>query len=111
MKKQYKVVWAQTAENDLLKILEYIFQSSPINALKILKKVKQQVAGLYFSPERCRIVPELYEHGITQYREMIIPPWRIMYRIQDASVYVLSVLDSRQNIEDILLKRYVGHLI
>jgi len=73
--------------------------------------MKKQVSELYFSPERCRIVPELYEHGITQYREMIISPWRIMYRIQDSSVFVLSVLDSRQNIEDVLLKRYAQHLI
>jgi hypothetical protein len=28
-----------------------------------------------------------------------------MYRVQEAKVYVLAVLDSRQNIEDILLKR------
>ena len=111
MKKQYKVIWADTAENDLLKILEYIAQSSPGNALKILKKIKKKVSDLYFFPERCRIVPELYEHGITQYREMIISPWRIMYRIQDSSVFVLSVFDSRQNIEDILLKRYAQHLI
>lgn len=110
MKKHYEVIWAKTAENDLLKILEYIVQSSSGNALKILKKIKTQVSELYHFPKRCRIAPELYEHGITQYREMIIKPWRIMYRINGASVYVLSVLDSRQNIEDILLKRYAQHI-
>ncbi|MFO8163775.1 MAG: type II toxin-antitoxin system RelE/ParE family toxin [Desulfatiglandales bacterium] len=111
MKKKYEVIWANAAENDLLKILEYIAQSIPGNALKVLKKIKKQVSELYHSPERCRIVPELYEHGITQYREMIIKPWRIMYRVHNSSVYVLSVLDSRQNIEDILLKRYTQHLV
>jgi len=111
MNKQYKVIWASAAENVLLKILEYIAQSSHGNALEILKKIRGQVTDLYFSPERCRIVPELYEHGITQYREMVISPWRIMYRIQNSSVFVLSVLDGRQNIEDILLKRYAQHLI
>lgn len=111
MKKLYEVIWANTAENDFLKILEYIAQSSPGNASKILKKIKKQVSELYHSPERCRIVPELNEHGITQYREMIIEPWRIMYRVHESSVYVLSVLDSRQNIEDILLKRYAQYLI
>ncbi len=110
MKKEYEVIWANTAENDLLKILEYIAQDSPATALKILKKIKTQVSELYHSPERCRIVPELYENGITQYREMIIKPWRVMYRIHGLTVYVLSVLDSRQNIEDILLKRYAKHL-
>ncbi len=111
MNKQYKVIWAKTAENDLLKIIEYIAQDSRITALKILRKIKEQVTELYFSPAQCRIVPELYEQGITQYREMIIRPWKVIYRIQDSFIYALSVLDSRQNIEDILLKRYAGHII
>ena len=106
MTQKYEVIWAKTAENDLLKIIEYIAQDNRSNALKILKKIKKQVAGLYHSPERCRIVPELYDQGITQYREMVIKPWRILYRISNSKVYVLSVLDSRQNIEDILLKRF-----
>lgn len=106
MTQKYEVIWAKTAENDLLKIIEYIAQDNRSNALKILKKIKKQVVGLYHSPERCRIVPELYDQGITQYREMVIKPWRILYRISNSKVYVLSVLDSRQNIEDILLKRF-----
>ena len=107
MKNQFEVVWAETAENDLLKIIDYIAQESPGNALKALQKIKGQVADLYFFPERYRVVPELYDHGITQYREVVVPPWRVMCRIAGTSVFVLSVLDSRQNIEDILLKRFI----
>ena len=32
----YEVLWSETAENDLLKIIEYIAQDSPSDALKIL---------------------------------------------------------------------------
>lgn len=110
MKKDYEVIWAKTAENDLLKIIEYIAQDSQSNALKILRKIKKQVDDLYLSPKRCRIIPELYDQGITQYREMIIRHWRVMYRISGSKVYVLSVLDSRQNIEDILLKRFTQNI-
>jgi len=39
------------------------------------------------------------------YREIVTAPWRIIYRISDKNVYVLSVLDARRNVEDILLKR------
>ena len=56
-------------------------------------------------PERCRMVPELRDQGIMQYRELIVLPWRIMFKITDMKVYVLSVIDSRRNIEDILFKR------
>ena len=111
MTKKYEVIWAKTAENDLEKIIEYIAQNSPDNALRILKKIKKQVNDLYHLPKGYRIVPELYDHGITQYREMIIKPWRVMYRIANGKVYVLSVLDSRQNIEDILLKRFTQNLL
>ncbi len=111
MTKKYEVIWAKTAENDLLKIITYISQNSPDNALRKLKKIKKQVNDLRHLPKRCRIVPELYDHGITQYREMIIKPWRVMYRISHGKVYVLSVLDSRQNIEDILLKRFTQNIL
>ena len=109
MKKNFEVIWTNTAENDLIEIIEYIAQNSINTALNILEKIKKQVSELYFSPKRCRIVPELAQQGINQYRDMIIPPWRIIYRISESTVYVLSVLDSRQNIEDILLKRLTRH--
>ena len=111
MPKTYEVFWSETAENDLLKIIEYIAQESPSNALNILEKIKEQVADLSFFSEKCRIVPELYNQGITLYREMVISPWRVQYRIADSQVFVLSVLDSRQNIEDILLKRLTQNII
>ncbi len=105
MQETYEVIWADTAENDLLKIIEYIAQESQGNALKVLSKIKEKVSDLSVSPERCRIVPELYDQGINLYREMVISPWRVLCRISESKVFVLSVLDSRQNIEDILLKR------
>ena len=105
MSKKYQVVWSNIAENDLKSIIEYIADDSPSNAFKIFKNIKQKASMLFTFPERGRIVPELRDQGISQYREMIIPPWRILYRISENRVYVLSVLDSRRNIEDILLKR------
>ena len=105
MSKKYQVVWSNIAENDLKNIIEYIADDSPSNALKTFKNIKQKASMLFTFPERGRIVPELRDQGILQYREIIIPPWRILYRISEKRVYVLSVLDSRRNIEDILLKR------
>ncbi len=111
MQKNYEVIWAETAENDLLKIVEYIAQDSPDNALNVLSKIKEKVSDLSVFSDRCRIVPELYDNGINLYREMVISPWRVLYRISESQVLVLSVLDSRQNIEDILLKRLTHHII
>ena len=108
MNPKYKVVWTNVAENDLKEIIDFISIDSPQNALKILKSIKQKASNLYTLPERGRIVPELQGQGISQYRQLIIPPWRLMYRIDQQKIYVLSVIDSRRNVEDVLLARLVG---
>ena len=111
MKKKYQVIWSKIAENDLKNIIEYIADDIPPNALKIFKSVKQKASSLNTFPERGRIVPELHDQGILQYRELVISPWRILYRITEMNVFVLSVMDSRRNIEDILLKRLTNSKI
>jgi plasmid stabilization system protein ParE len=107
MNKKYKVEWAAVAESDLKQIIDYIVAASPGNALHLFKKIRQKASSLYTFPERGRIVPELQGQGIHIYRELIIAPWRIVYRISDGTVFVLSVVDSRQNVEDILLDRLI----
>lgn len=109
MSHKYDIIWAGVAENDVKEIIEYIAIDSPANALKALEKIKQKASSLYTLPERGRIVPELQDQSILLYRELIVPPWRIIYRISEMKVYVLSVLDARQNVEDILLKRLIYH--
>ena len=110
MRKKYGVIWADIAEEDLRNIIKYIALDNPANALKILKKIREKTSSLYISSKRGRIVPELQGFCILQYRQVIIAPWRIIYRISETekNIYVLSVLDSHQNIEDILLKRLIN---
>ncbi len=103
----YIVSWATIAENDLLDIIEYVADDNLINARKVFEKIKEKATSLCQFPERGRIVPELKDHGIIIYRELIVAPWRIVYRISDNKVYILSVTDSRQNVEDILFKRLI----
>jgi toxin ParE1/3/4 len=105
MNKRYRVEWVSVAELELKQIINYIAIDSPGNALQILRKIRQKAYSLYTFPERGRIIPELQAHGISIYRELIEGPWRIAYRITDTTVYVLSVIDSRRNVEDILLNR------
>lgn len=103
----YTVNWTATAEHDLDAIIDFIAEDSSDEALRILTKMRKKAAGLNILPERGRIVPELKEQGIMLYREMILAPWRIIYRIVGQTVYVLAVLDARRNLEDILLERFI----
>lgn len=107
MSEPYRVVWATVAETDLRSIIEYIAEDNPQNALNILTKIRNQASDLCTQPERGRVVPELNDQGFMVYRELVIPPWRLIYRISGQDVYVLSVIDSRRNVEDVLLKRLV----
>ena len=106
----FKVHWAGIAEEDLKNIILYIAEDSPANTRNIFEKIKETASSLTHLPDTGRIVPELQDQGIFFYREPISAPWRIVYRVSDNKVCVLSVIDSRQNVEDILLKRLIKPL-
>jgi len=105
MNKKYRVKWAHPAQLDLMEIAGFISQDRPAVARKIAKKIRRRISSLKTSPERGRVVPELEKQGITQYREIIISPWRVIYRIDERTVYILLVVDGRRNLEDVLFMR------
>ncbi len=106
MKASYRVEWTQTASEDLYSIIEYIAQKNRVATSELLERIYTSANKLKDFPERCRIVPELSDNGITQYRELIIESWRIIFKIDSKTVFVLATLDSRRNLEDILLDRF-----
>ena len=107
MSRTCQVIWAVVAERDLSEIIEYTVSDSPSNALTLMQAIKQKASGLHVFPERGRILPELQAQGILTFRELIVPPWRMIYNISGSEVHILSVIDSRRNVEDILLQRLV----
>jgi toxin ParE1/3/4 len=107
MNEIFSVFWTNTAQNDLSGIVEHIYRDSPQNARDVFQLIKAHAKKLDIFPERGRIIPELREVGVTAYRELIIDRWRLMYKIDTKSVYVLAVIDTRQNAEDILFHRFM----
>jgi len=105
--KRFVVEWAQPASKDLENIIDYISQDNVDTAISIFEKIKSKCNTLDQFPDRGRIVPELKAHGILSYRELIISPWRVIYRTSEQKVYVLAVIDSRRNMEDILIERFL----
>ncbi|TAN65325.1 MAG: type II toxin-antitoxin system RelE/ParE family toxin [Methylobacter sp.] len=107
MSADYQVIWAKAAESDLAQIIRYIMQNSPATANEIFRKIKIKTEDLAVLPDRGRVVPELLSQGISLYREIIIAPWRVIYRIAEKTVFILAVIDSRRNVEDVLLERLI----
>ncbi len=101
----YSLKWTSTAKNDLTEIIKYIAFDNIEIAKEKLKKIKEYVEQIKIFPEKGRIVPELYKENISNYREAIISPWRIIYSIDKEIIHVLAVIDGRRNIEDILMRR------
>lgn len=105
MAETYQVWWSDTARQDLTEIIDYIAQDSVESALAVLDKLEAKAGQLSSLPNRGRIVPELLDTGISQYREIISTPWRIVYRIESQRVLVMAVLDSRRDLQVVLLNR------
>ncbi len=105
--KRFRVEWSRPASIDLLNIIEYISQDNIDTAIRLFETIKSRCKKLNQFPERGRILPELKAYGIFSYRELVIASWRIIYRISDQKVFILAVIDSRRNIEDILMERFL----
>ena len=105
MSKIYKIKWTSNAKEDFLNIIDYIKQDSLESARKVYKQIKDKAHSSNFFPFRGRVVPELQQQGITIYRELIVNPWRIMYKIENDTVYIMAIFDARQNVEELLLQK------
>lgn len=107
MSKTYNLEWTTSAKNDLLTIVAYIKTDSPSIANDVYQKIRKKAKSSNFFPLKGRVVPELQKEGITLYREVIASPWRIIYKVGNETVYIMAILDSRQNVEDILLQKLI----
>ncbi|ADV47115.1 type II toxin-antitoxin system RelE/ParE family toxin [Nitratifractor salsuginis] len=105
MSQAYHLVWTANALEDLLEIIAYIKEDNPDAAERVYRSIREKAESSSFFPLKGRVVPELEREGITLYREIVAPPWRIIYRIMDERVYVMAIVDSRRNLEDLLLRK------
>lgn len=103
----YAVEFAAVAEGDLQAIVEFIAADDSDAAIRAFDQIEARCATLKQMPERGRVVPELAAFGVRTYRELVMSPWRVVYRISGKTVLVLAIVDSRRNIEDVLLDRLV----
>ena len=108
MDEKHQIVWTKSAVSDLEDIIKYIAENNPLTAKNLFTTIKKQVSTLSYSPQRGRYIPELQEQGIFLYRELIISPWRVMYKIHEKTVYIMAIIDSRRNVEDILLEKLIS---
>jgi toxin ParE1/3/4 len=102
------IIWSHDAADDLIEIIEYIKdKSGKTIASEIFTRIINHVESLDSFPESGRVIPELMSIGIQDLRELIESPWRIFYRVTSNEIQMISVVDGRRNVEEILYKKVI----
>lgn len=109
MARRYPVLLTRDALADLDDIRDYIQrQDGAARAGQVIGRIEQQVTRLSSAPHRGALPAELRDTGIRDFREVFFKPYRIIYRVQDARVYVLLVADGRRDMRSLLLRRLLA---
>lgn len=105
---RYEILWAPAAVSDLADIVGYIaVEEGPAAADRVYERIIERIACLSLHPARCRVVPELREIGVTQYRELIVAPYRVLFKITTRVIGVIGVLDGRRDLAELLIRRTI----
>lgn len=96
-----KIIWSPLAIDRVAEVASYIAKDKPIAAENWVDTIFSKVASLASSPKLGRIVPEINKN---QYREIIYGNYRIVYRLEEKRISVLTVRHGKQllPIEEIL---------
>ncbi|MGZ4957185.1 MAG: type II toxin-antitoxin system RelE/ParE family toxin [Methylobacter sp.] len=95
-----QIIWTEPALLDLNEIAEYIALDKPDAARRLVKQVFSSVGRLEQFPESGRIPPELER---SKYREIIVGPYRILYRADQDKVYIVYVMRGERQLRKYLL--------
>lgn len=96
-----EIIWTEPALSDLKEVADYIALDKFDAARKLVKKVFSTVDRLEQFPESGRIPPELEN---SRYREVIVGPCRVFYRIDKDQVYILYLMRGERQLRTYLLE-------
>ena len=103
-----KIIWSEDAGNELAEIILYIKKNSGrIIAKNIHEKIMEKVKDASENVEGRRIAPLLKEFGIIDIHQININPWLIYYRVENGFMKIISILDMRRNLEEILYQKII----
>ena len=95
-----QIVWTEPAIIDLDEIAEYIALDKPNAAHNLVQQVFSKVERLKQFPNSGKKPSELSRN--TRYRELLVKPCRIFYRVQEKRIYIVYVMRS-----EMLLRKYI----
>jgi toxin ParE1/3/4 len=88
-----KIIWSPLAVDRTSEIADYIARDKPTAAGKWIDTIFSKVEQLRSFSELGRIVPEINEN---QFRELIFGNYRIIYRIENKQISILTIRHGKQ---------------
>jgi toxin ParE1/3/4 len=106
---RFDVLLTEGAEHDLASIHEYLAETEGDRAAERLLQRLIEVAGrLSEFPERGSHPRELLALGIREYRQVMMRPYRIIYRIIGQQVVITVIADGRRDTQSLLARRLLS---
>jgi addiction module RelE/StbE family toxin len=86
-----KVIWTNTAKNQLKEIYQYYKKITPQGATKVKNDILKASRELVFIKQyqQDEIEPE--------FRRIIVRHYKLIYTIENQTIYILRIFDTRQN--------------
>ena len=107
----FTVLLTEDATGDLEDIYTYISEhDSSQKAEYVLDQIEKKFVSLSELPGRGVYPKELQSLGIRDYRQIFFKPYRIIYRIDNKSVYVYLIVDGRRDMLTLLQRRLLSAL-
>ena len=88
-----RVVWTDRAKARLRQIRAYVAQDQPLNADRLVDQLTRRVEQLAEQPHSGRMVDKYQREDL---RELIEPPYRIVYLIGIDRIDIVTVRDTRR---------------
>jgi len=90
-----KIIWTREAINNLIEIEDFISQNNPERAVEFIDYLVEQTKYLKSTPNMGRVVPEISNPDI---RELIVKNYRIVYRLIDGEIQIVTVFESHRRL-------------
>ncbi|MCG6199914.1 type II toxin-antitoxin system RelE/ParE family toxin [Psychromonas antarctica] len=95
-----EIIWTKPALEDLNDIAEYIALSNLLSANKLVKIIFEKVERLEAFPESGK---KPFELNNLNYREIIVNPCRLFYKIENGNVFILHIMRQERDLRKFLL--------
>lgn len=92
-----RLVWSNTARNDLKQLNVYIGQDSPIYARQFIQRILMRVETLPGFPNLGRHVPEVNRDDI---QEIVFQGYRLIYQVAADHVLILTVVHGSRDLNN-----------